>query len=297
MFGCDDGVERARHLRPDPVEAILNERHDLGAALVPFRKLVFRVLRQRLHPFGDRPSRVADPLQDFVHLRVQALQLAPAHLVDLVRRHVGGRRGLERPLVILLAVRSRPHPGIVGRRRALGLQLSDLPLERRCNLLHRDHPRARCPVPGNVFRPPHDGLDERPAFAGTFCRQAHLPQRLVDQKGRRHQACLARRPHPAKLAVELLPVRLQACQVGLGIIGVLDPMVAIEETRHVEIGADILDDDIGRVAPASHGAHRRTEARIPGAPSHTRFERPRRWCACRARARTRPARLPARRRF
>ena len=30
-------------------------------------------------------------------------------------------------------------------------------------------------------------------------------------------------------------------------------MIAIEEARHVEIGADILDDDIRRVAPASDG--------------------------------------------
>ena len=116
------------------------------------------------------------------------------------------RRGPERPAVVLLAARPRPHPGIVGRHRALRLQLGDLPLERRRDLLGRDRPGARWPIPGNVFCPPLDRLDEHPAFAGILRRQAHLPERLVDQKGGWHQARRPRGLHAAKLAVERLPV-------------------------------------------------------------------------------------------
>ena len=39
--------------------------------LSPSGELVARVLRQRLHPFADTALRVADLLQDRVHLRVQ----------------------------------------------------------------------------------------------------------------------------------------------------------------------------------------------------------------------------------
>ena len=164
----DECLERARQLRPDPLEAVLNERHDLGAALVAFRKLVLRVLRQCLHPFAYGSLRVASPFQDLVHLRVQALQLAPAHFVDLVRRHVSGRRGVERPPVVVLAVWPGPHPGFARRNLPLRLQLRDLPLERRRNVLLCDLPRARGPVSGDALRSPFDGLDERPARARAF---------------------------------------------------------------------------------------------------------------------------------
>ena len=115
----DDGVEGARHLRRDPVQAILDERHDLGAALVALRELVARVLGQRLHPVADRTLRVADLFQNRVHLPVQPLQLVLAHLVDLVRRHPRRRRCLERPAVELLAMRAGRDAGLVRRDGAL----------------------------------------------------------------------------------------------------------------------------------------------------------------------------------
>ena len=107
-----DGVERARHLRLDPVEPLVDERHDLGAARIAVREHVSRILRERLHPLADAALRVPDLLQDAVHLRVQRGQLALAHLVHLVRRHRRRRRGLERPAVEVLAVRTRRDAGV-----------------------------------------------------------------------------------------------------------------------------------------------------------------------------------------
>ena len=54
-----------------------------------------------------------------------------------------------------------------------------------------------------------------------------------------------------QLAIELLRVRLQPCQVRLGVRRVLDSMIAVEESGNVQVGADVLDDDVRRVAPAS----------------------------------------------
>jgi hypothetical protein len=73
-------------------------------------------------------------LQDSVHLRMQALQLALAHLVDLARRHVRGGRGLERPPVEFFAVWTCRDSRIVRRPGSLGLQFAYLPLECRRDL-------------------------------------------------------------------------------------------------------------------------------------------------------------------
>ena len=72
----------------------------------------------------------------------------------------------------------------------------------------------------------------------------------------------ARRLHPAQLAVQLHGVRLQPRQIRLRVRGVLDRMVAVEESGDVEIRADVLDHDVGRVAPAADGdvAVRKREA-------------------------------------
>ncbi len=129
---------------------------------------------------------------------------------------------------------------------------AQLPLERRRDLLRGDRrARARAQLPGMFFVRRSMRLDERPAFARVLRRERHLRQRLVDQERRRHEPARARRLHAAELAVELLRVRLQPRQIRLGVSGVLDAMIAVEEARDVEIGADVLDDDVRRVAPAA----------------------------------------------
>ena len=63
----------------------------------------------------------------------------------------------------------------------------------------------------------------------------------------------ARGLHAAELSIELLRIRLQPSEIRLGVGGVLDAMFAVEGARDVEIGADVLDDDVRRVAPAADG--------------------------------------------
>ena len=138
MFGLTSVLNARGICGADPVEALVDERHDLGAARVALGELVLRILRQRLHPFAHAALRVADRLQDRVHLGLQALQLALAQLVDLVRRHGRGRRRLERPAVELLAV--RPRRDARDRRWrpcAAASQFGDLPIERGRDLLRR----------------------------------------------------------------------------------------------------------------------------------------------------------------
>ena len=55
----------------------------------------------------------------------------------------------------------------------------------------------------------------------------------------------------SELAVQLLRVRLEACEIRFGVGSVLDAMLGVEETRDVEVGADVLNDCVGRVAPAA----------------------------------------------
>ena len=80
-----------------------------------------------------------------------------------------------------------------------------------------------------------------------------MSQRLVNQERRGHESRGARGLHAAKLSVELLRIRLQPRQIRLGVGGVLDSMVAIQEARDVEIRTHVLNDDIRRVAPAANG--------------------------------------------
>ena len=177
------------------------------------------------------------------------------HLVDLVRGHGGRGRGLERPAIIFVAVRARPHARVVRGDGALGSQFGDLPLERRGDILRCDLARRRRPVARDFLFPGAalDRFDQAAALARVLRRQLHLLDRLVEQEVRRHQAHGPRGTDPRELAVELLGIGLKPRQIGFGIGGGFDRMLGVEEARHVEIGADILDHDVGRVAPAADG--------------------------------------------
>ncbi len=80
-----------------------------------------------------------------------------------------------------------------------------------------------------------------------------LPDRLVEQERRGDHALAAGRLQPRQLAVEVDGVALEAGEVGLGILSGLDRMLGVEEPRRIEIGADVLDHHVGRVAPAADG--------------------------------------------
>ena len=182
---------------------------------------------------------------------MQPFQLALAERVHFVRRHFGGGRRLEGPPIEFLAVRTRPHSRVAARRPTLDLQLGDLPLDRRRHLLRGNRSRAVGPLARDAGRPPRDRFDERAAFARALRGHLHLGERLVDQKRRRHEAGAAGSLHPGQLAIQLDRVRLQPRQIRLRVGGVLDRMVAVEESRDVEIRTNVLDHDVGRVAPSA----------------------------------------------
>jgi hypothetical protein len=144
-------------------------------------------------------------------------------------------------------------PGAVGGDSPLGLQLAELALERRSDLLCRDAPRPPRPVSRNRLGAPLDRFHQLSALAGPLRRAAQLIEGLVEQKHRWHQPHLLRRPGPVQLAIELRWQRLQPRQVGFGVGGVLDPVVAVQEPRDIEVCPHILYHHVRRVAPAADG--------------------------------------------
>ena len=184
---------------------------------------------------------------------MQPRQLAPAELVYLVRRHRGGGRRLERPAVELLAVRPRRRcPRRSSRRRAAPRARGSGGRAPARSPARRSSARARPSPPGCSATAARCDSTSDPPRARSARRGASA-QRLVEQEGRRNEAGCARRPDAFELAVELPRVRLQPREVRLGVGGVLDAVIAVEEAGDVEIRADVLDDDVRRVAPAADG--------------------------------------------
>ena len=202
--------------------------------------------------------------------------------MDLVGRHGRRGRGLERPAVIFVAVRARPHAGDVGRDGALGLQLGDLALERGRDLARRrscgpGRPnRRRCLSPWSGGRASRRGC--RPACA-FFSAMRELVERLVDQEVRRDEA-LARGPSASAPSSpsSWRGILREAAEIGLGVGAVFDRVVGVEELRRVDVGADILDHDIGRVAPAADGDVAVGQGKAFERGRGRRSARLRRWC-------------------
>ena len=146
---------------------------------------------------------------------------------------------------------------------ALRLQFGELPFQRGGDSCLAIVLARSAQFPGMFLRATLDRLDDGPAFAGALHREGELPHRLVEEEGRRHQSELACGPYASEFAVELPGIRLQSRQVRLGVRRALDAVVAVEEPRDVEIRTDVLDHDVGRVAPVAHRdvAVRQCEAR------------------------------------
>ena len=105
-----------------------------------------------------------------------------------------------------------------------------------------------------------DSTSEPPCRA-LFADASSWVKRLVEENRRRHESLGARRLNAAQLAVELGRIRLQAREIRVGIRRVSYLVFGVEEPRDVEIRADVLNDHVGRVAPAadSHVAVRQRE--------------------------------------
>src|SRR6478752_1814793 len=201
----DHRVERARKLRTDQRDPLIDVSLDLLAALVALAELEARIFRKRLHPLANRSLRVSQRLQDRVHPPLQLRELLEAHLVDLVGRHGRGRRGLERPAVIFVAVRARPHAGDVGGLGTLQPELVDLALKRGNDRADRDLSSACIPVAGDalLLGPFHERFDNPAASLRVLQRNAELVEGLVDQEARRDEALGAGGADSAEFTIQL----------------------------------------------------------------------------------------------
>ena len=113
--------------------------------------------------------------------------------------------------------------------------------------------RARSrPVAGNVLRAPLDRLDERAAFARVLRREtssAPAPCRSgtpAARAPRARAACMRPSSPSSCFAYDCSRARYASASAAFSIA-----MIAVEEARDVEIGADVLNDDVRRVAPAA----------------------------------------------
>ncbi len=168
---------------------------------------------------------------------------------------VGGGRGLQRPAVICLAIGPRPDAGDVRRNRAFGLQLVDLTLKRRCDLAGHDLAGTRVPVAGDVLRlrPADEQFYEAAALLRILEGDTELGDRPVGEEGGRNEPLRSGGAKPSHLAVELRRILRKSREVGFGVGAGLDRMIGVEELRGVDVGADVLDDDVGRIAIAADG--------------------------------------------
>ena len=251
----DQRFESARHLRADPVDPVFDEGEDFGAAFVPFGEFEALVFRQSAHAFANGPADIADGLQDRVHTRVDRGQLLAPLPVDFGRGEAGGGGSAQRPGVIFLALRSFAHARRAGGDGALRLQFRQLAFE------HGDYvggdDRRGAGLQGGAGQPRRRGFGaERrghrpPAVSRIGNGLPHLFDRAIQQEIGRHHAHGARAADPLQLSAQRGGHRAQPVEVEFGVLCIAHRLFAFEEARHVEIGADILDHDIGRVAPAA----------------------------------------------
>ncbi len=180
---------------------------------------------------------------------MQRFEFLQPLFVDFVGRERGRGAGLERPGVPFRPTRLRPHAGIGLGTRAFGLQLGKLALECGDDFLlgHASGGRHRRGANrlGRFFE--RTDIVRRCRLDARF----HRGDCLVEQEVGRDHAEAARPFQPLQLTVKRgidagEPVEIVSC-VRL----VCERLRGIEEARHVEIGADILDHDVRRVAPAA----------------------------------------------
>ena len=106
-----------------------------------------------------------------------------------------------------------------------------------------DNPRS-APLPTSI--------EPAAVIAGVGDRPVELGQGFVEQKGGRDHSLSPGRDNPFKLPIEDSGKLMQTCQIG-SCVRIVRPsrVLGIEEARDIEIGPDILDHHIGRIAPAA----------------------------------------------
>ena len=96
-------------------------------------------------------------------------------------------------------------------------------------------------------------FDEGSALVRVLRRDPELIERLVGEEDGRDDALGAGRTQPLELAVELAGILREAAEIGLGVRRGFDRVIGVEEVGRVDVRADVLDHDVGRVAIAADG--------------------------------------------
>ena len=111
-------------------------------------------------------------------------------------------------------MRPRPHAGVVGGRRRAGVELGDLPLERRGDLLRCDRARPRRPIAGNVSSRVRRSSDSTrpPPSRAPFADSCICLIALSIRKAGGTRPLPPRRADPPELAVELRRDRLRGAR-------------------------------------------------------------------------------------
>ncbi len=244
----------ARHLRPDPVKALLDECDDLRTADVVVGKLVSRIFRKSRHAFAGRTLCIAQTAQDRIHPCLDRCKFFEPARVDFVRRKIGRRCGLQRPAIPFRTVRPRPHARCRIGKGQLPLHHGGLPLQRRQNFIRHDGTGAGLPITRYGRGAPGQRGDERAAALRKVGNRApHLVDGALQQEIGRDQPGRLCRGNSFQFGVELGWQLRKPVAVGIGIVDRLDRMARIQKTGNIEIGPDVLDHDIGCVAPTADG--------------------------------------------
>ena len=182
---------------------------------------------------------------------MQLGQLLQPHAVHFIGRMAGGGAGAQAPGVPFIPARARPQTGGIAGAGALGLEFGQLPFQRGGDRAGRDGFRAALPLTGDSGGTAHQRLHDVTPGAGIGQGVLHLPDRLVEQERGRDRTDPPGTGQPFQLSIQLAGHCGQPRQIGFRIGSIADRVIPVEKARRIEIGADILDHDIGRVAPAA----------------------------------------------
>ena len=149
-------------------------------------------------------------------------------------------------------MRTRPHARCRIREGQLPLHDCGLAFKSRQNFFGNNFPGTFLPVTWDSHcAPGQRGYERAAAVSQLRDRALHLVDSASQQKIGRDQPCRLCRSDPIQFSVELGRQLRKPVTIGLSIVRCLDRMAGIQKAGNIEIGSDVLDYDIRRVAPTT----------------------------------------------
>ncbi|MCI3180199.1 hypothetical protein C5708_08030 [Caulobacter sp. CCUG 60055] len=215
--------------------------------LLSFLTLGIFWVGQGLHALADGSLRQALGLEQRVHPRLDGPVLLQAHLVDVVGVQRGGGADLEQPGVIGLAVRQLPDAGVVPGLGLGGLDLGDLPVEGREDLVGNQRRRLARPVAGDPLGlgALGQGLDQAGLGGLLAAILRHLIKRRLQDEVRGHDPRAGVAPDPVRLLVQRLGEGLDPRQIGVAVGAGRDLVLRVQELGQAGEHAGLLADHVG----------------------------------------------------